>query len=51
MNALLGQEDLGVDRLVLMRGFEDMAGDASGNAEDLVIEFIESTAKELDLQG
>lgn len=44
-------EDLGVDRLVLMRGFEDMAGGAGGNAEDLAIDFIESTAKELGLQG
>ncbi|MBW2362164.1 MAG: LLM class F420-dependent oxidoreductase [Deltaproteobacteria bacterium] len=39
-------EDLGVDRLVLMRGFEDMAGAGS---EDAVIRFLEDTARELSL--
>ncbi len=39
-------EDLGVDRLVVMRGFEDMAGPAS---EDAVIQFLENTAAELSL--
>lgn len=44
-------EDLGVDRLILMRGFQDMAGGDGRSAEDLVIEFIENTAKELGLEG
>jgi probable F420-dependent oxidoreductase len=39
-------EDLGVDRLVLMRGYEDMAG---GGSEDAVIRFLEDTARELSL--
>jgi probable F420-dependent oxidoreductase len=39
-------EDLGVDRLVLMRGFEDMAGAGS---EDAAIRFLEGTARELSL--
>ncbi len=39
-------EDLGVDRLVLMRGFEDMAG---AGAEDAVIRFLEDTARDLSL--
>lgn len=43
-------EDLGVDRLILMRGFEDMAG-GGGNAEDGVIQFVEETARELGLSG
>ncbi|MAG31196.1 MAG: LLM class F420-dependent oxidoreductase [Deltaproteobacteria bacterium] len=42
-------EDLGVDRLVVMRGFEDMAGQHSQAAEDACIEFIESTARDLGL--
>ena len=42
-------EDLGVDRVVLMRGFGDMSGSGGGKAEDLVIKFIEDTAKELGL--
>ena len=42
-------EDLGVDRLVLMRGFGDMAGADGGRAEDAVIGFLESTARELRL--
>lgn len=41
--------DLGVDRLVLMRGFGDMAGGGGTRAEDAVIAFLESTAKELGL--
>jgi probable F420-dependent oxidoreductase len=39
-------EDLGVDRLVLMRGFEDMA---NARSEDAVIRFLEDTARELSL--
>jgi probable F420-dependent oxidoreductase len=39
-------EDLGVDRLVLMRGFEEMAGAGS---EDAVIRFLEDTARDLSL--
>ncbi|HZO10189.1 MAG TPA: TIGR03619 family F420-dependent LLM class oxidoreductase [Myxococcota bacterium] len=38
-------EDQGVDRLVLMRGFEDMAG---GSA-DAALRFLEETARELAL--
>lgn len=39
-------EDLGVDRLVLMRGFADMAGE---KADDAVIQFLEDTARELSI--
>ena len=39
-------EDLGVDRLVLMRGFGDMAGQRERSAEDAVIGFLEEMAKE-----
>ena len=39
-------EDLGVDRLVLMRGFEDMA---AAGSEDVVIRFLEDTARDLSL--
>ena len=39
-------EDLGVDRLVLMRGFGDMAG---SDGEDGVIRFVEETSSELSL--
>jgi probable F420-dependent oxidoreductase len=39
-------EDLGVDRLVLMRGFEDMANAGSADA---VLRFVEDTARELAL--
>jgi alkanesulfonate monooxygenase SsuD/methylene tetrahydromethanopterin reductase-like flavin-dependent oxidoreductase (luciferase family) len=39
-------EDLGVDRLVLMRGFGDMAG---SDGEDGVIRFVEETSRELSL--
>ncbi|HKK53204.1 MAG TPA: LLM class F420-dependent oxidoreductase [Myxococcota bacterium] len=42
-------EDLGVDRLVLMRGFQDMAGAGGPDASDAVIRFLEETARELDL--
>lgn len=38
-------EDLGVDRLVLMRGFGDMAGQRARSAEDAVIRFLEEMAK------
>ena len=37
-------EDLGVDRLILMRGFEDMA---NAGSEDAAIQFLEDTAREL----
>jgi probable F420-dependent oxidoreductase len=39
-------EDLGVDRLIVMRGYQDMAG--PGDA-DAAIRFLESTARELSL--
>jgi len=39
-------EDLGVDRVVLMRGFGDMAGKREQSAEDAVIRFLEQTAKD-----
>ena len=42
-------EDLGVDRLIVMRGFEDMATPRSQRGEDAVIEFLETTARELSL--
>jgi probable F420-dependent oxidoreductase len=38
-------EDLGVDRLVLMRGFQDMAGKREQSAEDAVVRFLEEMAK------
>lgn len=38
--------DLGVDRVVLMRGFGDMAGQREKSAEDAVLRFLEDTAKE-----
>jgi probable F420-dependent oxidoreductase len=42
-------EDLGVDRLIVMRGFQDMAGKRSVSAEDAVLRFLEHTARELGL--
>jgi len=43
-------EDLGVDRLILMRGLADMAGaEGSVGADDAVIRFLEETARELGL--
>lgn len=42
-------EDLGVDRLVLMRGFEDMGGKRDKNAEDAIMRFIEDTSRDLKL--
>lgn len=43
-------EDLGVDRLILMRGLADMAGtDGSARADDAVIRFLEGTARDLRL--
>jgi len=42
-------EELGVDRLVLIRSFEDMSPRADQAAQDRVIDFIESTASELKL--
>ena len=41
-------EDLGVDRLIVMRGIQDMAGDRD---EDAVISFLETTAKTLGVSG
>jgi len=38
-------EDLGVDRIVLMRGFQDMGGQREQSAEDSVIRFLEEMAK------
>ena len=38
-------EDLGVDRLVLMRGFGDMAGQRAQSAEDAVIAFLDEMAR------
>ncbi|MBW2496749.1 MAG: TIGR03619 family F420-dependent LLM class oxidoreductase [Deltaproteobacteria bacterium] len=42
-------EDLGVDRLILMRGFQDMAGAGGESAQDAVIRFLEETAEALGL--
>ena len=42
-------EDLGVDRLVLMRSFEDMGPRADGEAKDRVMQFLKETAVELKL--
>ena len=42
-------EDLGVDRLVLMRSMADMAGAGTSAARDQVLAFIEETASELGL--
>jgi len=43
-------EDLGVDRLILMRGFADMAAvGESARADDAVIRFLEATARDLGL--
>ena len=42
-------EDLGVDRLVLMRGFTDMSEVGGQDVEDGLIEFLEQTARDLDL--
>lgn len=40
-------EDLGVDRLILMRGIGDMLGAAGDGTEDAVIRFLEETARDL----
>ena len=37
-------EDLGVDRLILMRGFGDMSG-GGGNAVDGILSFLEDQSK------
>ncbi|MAI80655.1 MAG: LLM class F420-dependent oxidoreductase [Deltaproteobacteria bacterium] len=42
-------EDLGVDRLVLMRSFEDMGPRADEEARDRVLGFIDQTATDLKL--
>lgn len=39
-------EDLGVDRIILMRGFADMAGQRAASAEDAVVRFLEDMSKE-----
>lgn len=41
-------EDLGVDRLIVMRGFEDMANTGGGGSEG-IISFLEDQAKEVGL--
>jgi probable F420-dependent oxidoreductase len=38
-------EDLGVDRLVLMRGFEDMSASPAGSVDDAIVAFLEEQAK------
>ena len=38
-------EDLGVDRLVLMRGFEDMSAAPAGSVDDAIVAFLEEQAK------
>jgi probable F420-dependent oxidoreductase len=42
-------EDLGVHRLILMRGMGDMVGDGGGSARDDVLSFIESTGRDFNL--
>ena len=42
-------EDMGVDRLVVMRSFEDMGPRADAQAKDRVMRFLEDTAVELKL--
>lgn len=42
-------EDLGVDRLILMRGFRDRGVKANMEARDRVLGFVEETARELNL--
>ena len=42
-------EDLGVHRLILMRGMGDMVGDGGDSARDEVLAFIESTGREFNL--
>lgn len=40
-------EDLGVDRLILMRGFEDMGGSSGKAVDDAIVKFLEDQAGEL----
>ncbi|MDG2335182.1 MAG: TIGR03619 family F420-dependent LLM class oxidoreductase [Myxococcota bacterium] len=42
-------EDLGVDRLILMRGMTDMMGKGNDESRDGVLGFIEETARQFDL--
>ena len=42
-------EDLGVHRLILMRGMGDMVGDGGGSARDDVLSFIRSTGRDFNL--
>lgn len=42
-------EDLGVDRLVLMRSFEDMGPRVDAEAQARVMDFVENTSRELKL--
>lgn len=42
-------EDLGVERLVLLRSFEDMGPRIDEEARDRVLQFLEETARELQL--
>ena len=44
-------EDLGVHRLILMRGMGDMVGDGGDSARDDVLSFIESTGRDFNLGG
>jgi probable F420-dependent oxidoreductase len=44
-------EDLGVHRLILMRGMGDMVGDGGGSARDDVLSFIRSTGRDFNLGG
>ena len=42
-------EDAGVDRLVLMRGFEGIGAPAGKATDDLIVRFLEDQAKELSI--
>ena len=42
-------EDAGVDRLVLMRDFKDVAATASTTMDDLIVGFLEDQAKALNI--
>ena len=44
-------EDLGVHRLILMRGMGDMVGDGGGSARDDVLSVIRSTGRDFNLGG
>ena len=42
-------EDLGVDRLILMRGITDIADQGKDESRDGILAFIEETARQFDL--